>query len=162
MDFAVGDYVLTASHADRSKVRPSWEGPARVIAVEPSGLVFLVQSLITSETKRYHARFLKRYSDASLTITPQLKEYIAFNSVGSVIHAIVGHRRLPGGPWELQVQWAPDEDVEEPAAVETTWEPLIQIFKDAPIAVRRYVRLLSDTVERSRLQTVLSTLSRSK
>jgi transposase InsO family protein len=152
VDFAVGDYVLLANTTRRDKTRPTWTGPARVVSASSLDRVFTVEDLITSAHKDVHARYLKRYADSDLVITPQLLSYTAFNSRGNVIENIIDHR-LVLGQWQLLIHWE-SEEIEE-----ATWEPLSNIWRDAAATVRRYVRLVPASADKQRLSAVLAGFS---
>jgi hypothetical protein len=149
VDFAVGDYVLVANTTRRDKTRSTWTGPARVVATSSADCVFTVEDLITSAHRDVHARFLKRYADSDLVITPQLLSYTAFNSRGNVIENIIDHRLIQG-QWHLLIHWE-SEDMED-----ATWEPLIGIWRDAAATVRRYVRLVPAQADKQRLSAALA------
>jgi transposase InsO family protein len=151
VDFAVGDYVLLANTTRRDKTRPTWTGPARVVAASSSDRVFTVEDLITSVHKEVHAQFLKRYADRDLVVTPQLLSYTAFNSRGNVIENIIDHRLIQGH-WHLLIHWE-SEDIKE-----ATWEPLSGIWRDAAATVRRYVRLVPASADKQRLSAALAGL----
>jgi transposase InsO family protein len=151
VDFDVGDYVLISRVNDKGKdkTRTIWSGPARVTA-RINDRLFETTNLVNSTTRQYHADFLKRYADKDLTITKQLREFIAHGGGAATITRI-GNHRLNGRSWELQVFWEgyPDE--------EATWEPLQTMQQDAPVFVRRYINTITNADIKKRLITAIST-----
>jgi hypothetical protein len=147
-DFGAGDFVLVSRTVRSDKTRPQFEGPFRVIDVQDSGVVFEVENLCTGARREVHARHLKKYADSSLTVTQQLLDFIAFNGTGSVIETILQHRDGGDGQLDLQVQWEHED------AVRATWEPMASIYRQAPVAVRRYERLIQDPVVKARFNAV--------
>ena len=145
--------MLVANTTRRDKTRSTWTGPARVVAKSSADCVFTVEDLITSAHRDVHARFLKRYADSDLVITPHWQlpvlSYTAFNSRGNVIENIIDHRLIQG-QWHLLIHWE-SEDMED-----ATWEPLIGIWRDAAATVRRYVRLVPAQADKQRLSAALA------
>ena len=132
--FEVGDFVLVARTAarNRDKTRTQWTGPAVVTRIV-GPLVYEVTDLITDGVTEHHARFLKRYSDNSLAVTPQLKRFIAHAGTGYVAEFVVAHRLTDAG-YELLVHW------EGCTAAEDSWEPLERLHQQAPRFTTAYMR----------------------
>ena len=147
----MGDWVLY-SHvgpAHRSKVLPRWRGPARVLeAVDDTKSAFVIFDVPAKKRYVLHAAHLKKYSDASLSPTPQLEAFAAHCGTGFVLDAIVDHRLSPSP--QLLCHW---EGCEDPA--DDTWEPFSQVAEDAAATVRHYVRHVQDPVERAQLEALL-------
>ena len=152
VDFGVGDYVLVARRGNKghSKVRPQWLGPARVVSAV-NDRVFTVLDLVTNETQEVHATHLRRYADKQLHVTKQLRDFVAAGGRGHVIDSIVDYR-LTNGTAELLLLW------EGETVSDATWEPIVQIFHDAPVVVRRYIKLVQDEDERAALHEIVTRL----
>ena len=78
VDFGLNDFVLVSSARFdelKDKTMPTWRGPYRVTKfVRP--YVYEVKHVCDVKTGacvEVHARHLKRYADASLEVTPELK-----------------------------------------------------------------------------------------
>ena len=127
VDFDIGDYVLISRVNDKGKdkTRNLWTGPARVTA-RLNDRLFETTNLVNGTTRQYHADFLKRYADRNLTVTKQLKNFIAHEGGAAQINRI-GNHRINGRTWELLVFWQgyPDDNA--------TWEPLQSLHQDTPV-----------------------------
>jgi transposase InsO family protein len=136
IDFGVGDYVLVARRGTgvKDKVRPVWEGPAQVIR-EVRKMVYEVKDLGNDVVQVVHAAHLKRYADAELVVTPELQGIAAHGGQGYLVDVIREYRCV-ADKWDLLVQWQglPEE--------ETSWEPAARLFKDVPLEVRKYLKLM--------------------
>lgn len=151
IDFDIGDYVLISRVNDKGKdkTRNLWSGPARVTA-QLNNRLYETTNLVNGTTRQYHADFLKRYADKHLTVTKQLRDFIAHGGGAATITRI-GNHRLNGRTWELQVFWQgyPDD--------EATWEPLQTMQQDAPVYVRRYINSITNDDIKKRLNAAIST-----
>ena len=156
VNFTVGDYVLVArrgAQARGNKLATPWTGPARVVDHKgDSGLVFVVEDLVTGTRSDIHASHLLRYSDKQLRVTAPLFDHVAHAGHGHVISAIIGHRLTPTP--QLHVSW------EGHSAAEDTWEPLASLVSDAPQAVHSYVRRVEDPDARAALQAHIRDLAK--
>jgi len=152
VDFGVGDYVLTARPdvTTRDKTSPVWEGPA-VVVEQIHELLFRVRDVASGRERELHARFLKRYADKDLVVTPDIIAAAAHGSRGFQILKIHGQRQMADGTWQVRVQWA------GPPVV-STWEPIDVVFQDSPVTVRAYVNRIRDEAKRTELQAILKSL----
>ena len=100
---------------------------------------------------RVHARHLRTYHDSSWVVTEQLLRHVDYCGFGSVVERVVDHYVLDDHPEDnaLHVIW-------EQQGVPPSWEPMDQIWADAPALVRAYVRRIQDESERSRVQAWLA------
>jgi hypothetical protein len=150
IDFEIGDYVLISRINDKGKdkTRNLWSGPARITA-KINDRLFETTNLVSNITRQHHADFLKRYSDKHLTVTKQLRDFIAHGG-GAAIITRIGNHRLNGRTWELQIFWQgyPDD--------EATWEPLQTINQDAPVLVRRYINSIENPEIKRQINTTIS------
>jgi hypothetical protein len=82
-----------------------------------------------------HAAHLKRYADAELVVTPELQGIAAQGGQGYLVDVIREYHCV-ADKWDLLVQWQglPEE--------ETSWEPAARLFKDVPLEVRKYLKLM--------------------
>jgi hypothetical protein len=148
IDFDVGDYVLTArQQTKKDKTAPLWEGPAVVVAAE-NERSFQIKDLISGSVRTVHADFIKRYADAKLHVTEQLKSFIAAAAVYCRVRAVTAHRKN-GAEWELCVVWEgfDDEDF--------TWQKAKQLHEDVPVIVERYVKTIVDVRAQDELKKLL-------
>lgn len=154
VDFDVGDFVLRAWQVRRAgdKLLTNWKGPYRVTKrYDDLCNVFAVQDLITGQTVDVHATRLKRYHDASLKVTEELKEAILQNQQGFEIECIKVHRyNETMAEWEMLVAWFGF------AAEEDTWEPIMALAQDAPNIVRKYIEKQKCKPEYTQLRNSLS------
>jgi len=153
VDFTVGDYVVTARPevTTRDKTVPHWEGPA-VVLEALNDLRYRVRDIASGRERELHARFLKRYADSSLVITPDITATAAHGSRGYEMKRIYGHREQDTGEWRIRVEWA------GPPVV-STWEPILNIYQDCPTMVRAYVNRIKKPRVRSTLLALLGTTS---
>ena len=151
VDFTEGDYCLLSTVTrPRDKTRPVWQGPVKIVA-DGGRYNFTVEDLVTGKRQQAHAQHLKRYADADLHVTPQLRDYAAFNGAGNVIENILSHRRI-GDRVELLIHW----EYETPE--EATWEPMDVVVQTAAATVKRYVKSIQDASEKARLQALVDQL----
>ena len=142
VDFKVGDYVLWAKLADQhkkyqDKLHAKWYGPMRVVdAISP--WVYEIEDLITKVRHQAHAKRLKYYIDSSLHISEEIVTQVKHDNGQYDVKQIVDHRCANShlNKWELLVQW-------EGYAGEDSWEPVVQLYRDAPNMVKAYVKQLS-------------------
>lgn len=156
VNFGVGDFVLVArrgAQARGNKLATDWMGPSRVVDVKgDSGLVFVVEDLITGARSDIHAAHLLRYSDKQLRVTPQLFDHVAHASSGHVISCVIGHRLTPTP--QLHIRW------EGYGAAEDTWEPLSSLLSDAPSVVHSYVRVVDTPADKAALLACIQDLAK--
>ena len=142
VDFKVGDYVLWAKLADQhkkyqDKLHAKWYGPMRVVdAISP--WVYEIEDLITKVRHQAHVKRLKYYIDSSLHISEEVETQVKHDNGQYDVKQIVDHRCANShlNKWELLVQW-------EGYAGEDSWEPVVQLYRDAPNMVKAYVKQLS-------------------
>jgi hypothetical protein len=150
IDFDIGDYVLVArgNRTTKDKTAPIWDGPALVVAAN-NERVFQVKDLLSSRVRAIHADQLKRYSDCNLTVTKQLKNFVAASNTVTNVREIISHRKS-GSRWELCVLWEGFEDDE------STWQDFKQMFMDVPELVTRYVKCLTEAKVRQDLLSLIA------
>jgi transposase InsO family protein len=149
VDFGIGDYVLVVRRVKgKDKTAPLWGGPGLVIAAE-NERSFKVRDLLTDKVRVVHAEHIKRYSDSTLNVTPQLKSFIAASAIETRIEAITAHRKNARN-WELRVVWEGFEDDD------STWQELKKLYADVPELIRRYVKSLQDSPAKLELTALLT------
>ena len=124
VDFDVGDYVLTTQpRTIRDKTIPTWTGPVLVIGTV-NERVYKVQDIMTGRIQEKHADQLKRFADKDLTVTTQLRNFIAhqacetpsldiedigasgnFSSPGKVLKMKKQHGRMPQHSMRIFPTW---------------------------------------------------------
>jgi len=150
VDFDVGDFVLVANslHGKRDKTAPLWKGPGLVIKAE-NERSFAIQDLLSGVVRVVHAEHIKRYSDSSLKITPQLTSFIAAQAIHTRVEAILAHRK-EAHKWKLLVSW--QGFTEE----EATWEDLTKLTEDVPEIVQRYVKAIQEPDIRLEMSAIVA------
>jgi hypothetical protein len=131
-NFSTGDFVLFSTHVPKAKLSLKWQGPARVIECR-SEHIYLIENLITLERFECHAQRLRFYCDASLNLTQDLKDQIAFDSNGYEVEAILAAKQVQR-IWKLLVRWrglSTDHD---------SWEPLAAMKKDIPVHLKALIK----------------------
>jgi transposase InsO family protein len=150
IDFDIGDYVLTTQpRTTRDKTVPIWNGPVLVVGTV-NDRVFKIRDLLTGEIRERHADQLRRYADKNLTITTQLRNFIAHQACECPIDAIIAHRQHRD-KWQLLISWqgfGPEDH---------TWEDLDIIFDDAPTLVDNYIKTITDTASKTALTNATKT-----
>ena len=154
VDFDVGDYVLVAriGQTIKDKVKPIWEGPAKVIG-RNNDRSFVVEDITGDRRRDIHADHLKRFSNKDLVLTPQLKEFAVHGSTGYKVEAILGHRlETRGRRCELHVRWIGfSEDGD-------TWESLDRLYADVPDMVTSYVNIVQDQDVKAKMKRLIEDL----
>lgn len=77
--FTVGGYVLVArirKLGSAPKLVITWTGPWRVVSGGSSHM-YVVEDIVTAETKRVHVVRMRPYADASLALGPQIMDVFA-------------------------------------------------------------------------------------
>ena len=139
--FMVGDYVLVARvtrQGRNHKLVSSWTGPWRVVNDDRDHL-YVVQNIVTGETRDVHVARMLFYCDAILRVTSRLQD-----SFQHLEHQAEYHiRGIPeikkatlGDEYVVLVQW---ERLDE---AKSTWEPVSRILEDAPAMLKKQIRLL--------------------
>ena len=147
--FTVGSYVLVARVSRQGKHRKLmsiWSGPGRV-ANDDKEHVYAVQHLATSELRNVHVARMRFYADDQFEITGELLklsqqlenegEYHV-PSISAIKRTASGDEFVAKGAWE---------GLEE---VESTWEPVSRLFRDAPAMLRKELKALRIKAEHSR------------
>jgi len=138
-NFEVGDFVLVGI-ACRNKVHKlalRWQGPARVIDLDPHNQVYHVQMMGELKTLRIHADRLRFYSDHLLEVTEELTSHVDQERERYyVIEELRAARRQGTEGVMLQVKWVDYDDL--------TWEPAAVISKDAPEMYYEFTNALED------------------
>ena len=140
VDFSVGDWVLVALPAgrSRSKLMACWKGPYLVLQ-EVNPLVFRVEHPVTKAVSVVHACRIKRYADSELSLTEPMLELAARTPLG---HWNVDHLK------EVRVAEDPDDAFEFLVAWEgltdehDSWHQIRTILEDVPDLVRSFVEAL--------------------
>jgi hypothetical protein len=141
VNFDVGDYVLWAKDVSthkqhQDKLHATWYGPMRVTAaVTP--WIYEIEDLLSGTKYKAHTRRLKYYIDSSLNITEEVKEQLRHDNGQWEVSAFLARRCVNKRKhkWEILVQWTGYE-----GGGENTWEPVLQLYQDVPILVKRYLR----------------------
>jgi transposase InsO family protein len=144
-----GDYVLAAKTGARKKDKtaPKWDGPY-VVVTEVSPKVFELKDLITGQSKNVHADHIRRYADKQLVVTEQLKNFVVATTTFTIRDIL--DCRKHGRTWEVLVAWEGFDDDE------STWQEVKGLYKDAPEAVKRFIKSVQDESIRIALTTVIS------
>ena len=110
----------------------TWTGPWRVIDASKQH-VYQEQNIINGEVSTAHVARIKFYKDSSLGITADIKESFQYllNQGLFDMELILEIRRTPAGIYEVHVQWQGFSEEER------SWEPLENIFKDAPAFIKK-------------------------
>ena len=152
LDFSVGDFVLFAStmaSRPRDKTVPIWFGPALCVA-QLNPRVFLIRDLANNEHLTLHAKFIRRFAESSLVVTPAMLDIAAHGGRGWADDSIKSHRvHSPTGQLELEVLWQ---------AGDTTFEFLHRLYVDVPAIVNAYVRSLASSEARRDLEKAIELL----
>jgi hypothetical protein len=142
-NFSVGDFILVSNVLKRSKSKLSvrWSGPHRIAKVY-SDHVFMVEHLVTGICSDVHGSRLRFYCDSSLHITEELVEQVASDGDGYEIDRILeGRWNSKAQAWAVLVAWRGFEEMD------CTWEPLLTLYDDAPVFVKRCLSGLSNRTE---------------
>jgi transposase InsO family protein len=160
VDFQQGDYVLysklgIAREKHVNKARTVWSGPARVLESDDEGTqrVFTIEDIGNDQVYTLHAQYLKRYHDASLVVTPQVRAWAARAGKGFRLGNIVGHEKR-GSKWWFQVHW------EGYTLEESTWEPLATLAVDVPVRLKGYVKLMKKVEDRVQVEKAIEEVRR--
>jgi hypothetical protein len=132
--FALGDFVLLGKVVKfPNKLALNWKGPYRVSRID-SDYVMEVQQLVEPfDTSVHHASRLKFFSDASLDVTDDLLDHVAYGDEGFFVEDLLGARCNAEGKYEVRVKWKGLEDDE------SSWEPASQLYEDIAVVLRRWI-----------------------
>ena len=122
--FEVGDFVLRGipegSSVDkrRSALQPRWIGPYEIVYPK-SKKVYICKDLLTGVLYELHSDYLHLYADQDFVATGQVKQQLAFDSVGRVPQRITDFKMVNGSAL-VQIKWKGiKEDTEVPV-----WHPI--------------------------------------
>jgi hypothetical protein len=134
-NFSEGDFVLVAvlDGVIANKLSAHWRGPRRIIAVE-SEWVYHVQDLLTKAVTVVHSSRMKFYDDASLDVSEELLQHVAFQQSGYEVSSLRDVRRsISNSRFEVLVSWRGFDTAED------TWEPLSSLAADVPQLLHRFL-----------------------
>jgi len=107
--FEIGDYVLRGipegSSADkrRSNIQTRWIGPYQVVYPR-SNKVYICKDLLTGILYELHADYLHFYADQSFVATSNVRQQLAFDSVGRTPVKISDFKMVNGSAL-VQIKW---------------------------------------------------------
>ena len=140
MNLEVGDFCLHANTYRRqvSKLHVVWRGPYRVTKTV-NNWVYEIEDLLTSAKFVAHALRLRYYSDKHLDLDECLMNSLKVQAQHELyIDKVISHRRDEANfLYQLEVQWLGFN------TVETTWEPLQNLVRDASAAIEVYILTLA-------------------
>lgn len=147
-NFEVGDYVLVGlPDAKKShKLSLRWQGPARVVELSDSDLVFGVQFLNQEKVSFIHASRLLHYADGKLGLPAEVLEHVEQEAVDYfVVDKILDVRSTEDGEdYEVLIKWQGYD--------EETWEPFSEMAKDCEELMEGFVTSMKD----KKLKKILS------
>ncbi|KAH7462147.1 Gag-Pol polyprotein [Phytophthora ramorum] len=150
--FVVGYFVLYADvwSSTRTKLSVRWCGPARITSTI-SNWIFLVENLITGDTREVHATRLKFYADSSSEVTEGLLQHVAHNSEGHVVDTLRDARYdVKAKQFPFFVHWRGLSELED------SWESATTLLEDVTVLAKAYLRAhLKETIVK-RLITALN------
>ena len=124
----------------------------RIVELDPHERVYVVEDLIRAGRRlTVHAERLRKYADAGLKVTEDLKAIIDRHGNEYEVSQIVKHRRRDGA-FQLYTTWCGYEDVD----AERTWEPLDAMYADVPKLVKEYVDSLPPSRDRTAMLATLA------
>ena len=101
-----------------------WLGPRRVVDTL-NEYVYVLEDILTLEHSVAQASRLRKYADAQLQMTVDLREQILYEEQGLCVEAITGWRNSESGI-QLRVRWLGFE------VADATWQPLATLYEDVP------------------------------
>jgi len=122
--FEVGDFVLRGipegSSIDkrRSSLQHRWIGPYEIVYPK-SKKVYICKDLLTGVLYELHSDYLHLYADQEFVATGQVKQQLAFDSVGRNPQRIIDFK-LVNGKALVQIKW---KGIKEDADV-PVWHPI--------------------------------------
>jgi hypothetical protein len=135
--FIPGDYVLNAKVTNHpgDKLLLNWQGPFRVIKALNTH-VYIIEHLITKQTKTVHIQRLRRYADNCLNVSERIKRHVLRENNAYHVKEINNVRYNSNQQkLELQVHWLGFD-----SKADYTWEPADTIVEDVPLIVKIYMR----------------------
>jgi len=122
--FEVGDYVLrgipegSSFDKRRSSLQPRWIGPYQIVYVK-SKKVYICKDLLTGVLYELHADYLHLYADQDFVATGQVRQQLAFDSVGRIPQRIIDFKMVNGNAL-VQIKW---KGIKEDSDV-PVWHPI--------------------------------------
>jgi hypothetical protein len=164
IDFSIGDFVLCAipNTKKSKKLEAIWRGPYKVTGLvqtdseygTTTNRIYELEHLVTGAKIQSHAMRIKFYADK------ELDKYVNMNQLNTHITSqekttfelerLVSHR-FDNKTMKMQVECKWQGFGEE----ENTWEPIHDIFNDAPQMVKHYLQNLGHE-ESKKLKKYLS------
>jgi hypothetical protein len=138
VQFNPGDIVLAVLFVDKRghKLRPTWQGPMRVISVKGRYLA-TVRDSVTGQEYQRHSAFLRRYDDQAFAFTAPLQELISRHRGRLQIDRLGGLGFNDAGDLTVEVFWESLDNM-------SSWEDLFIINLDAPDLVASLMDSLTD------------------
>ena len=149
-NFDVGDYVLVAFVANRSKGKlvVKWRGPFRITDVI-NQRVYEVQHLIDKSKRFAHAVRLRFFANKWYEVTEEILEEVEsesnFDGLFDVERLMDVRFNEESMQYEFLVHWRGFEDADD------TWEPFNELFISIPDVVERFINRLEDKDVKMRL-----------
>ncbi|CEO98945.1 hypothetical protein PBRA_007059 [Plasmodiophora brassicae] len=139
--FIPGDYVLNAKPVPgpAQKLIAQWRGPYRVVQ-RVNDQVYELEDLLTARRFQAHTQRIRRYADADLNITTEIKQHLERLDQQFHVDDLLDCR-IDRETQELQIKvaWSGFDPSE------ATWEPAALIAEDVPQLVEQLIRKLGDT-----------------
>ena len=137
--FTVGDYVFVArvrKQGKHKKLVSTWTGPWRVVNDDREH-VYIVENIVTGETRDVHVARMRFYSDRHLQVTKRLQDVFQHREYQGEYHirGITDVKKAKrSDEYVVRVLWEGMDDEE------CTWEPVSRVFADAPAVLRKELR----------------------
>jgi transposase InsO family protein len=155
--FSPGDYVLVARARmnNVNKLTAIWRGPYRVLRAF-NNYVYEVEHLVTDEVFDVHVSRLRFYADSYLdlpvALMDELQAETSLNYEYTISQVLEHEYDQYDEEYKLKIQWDGFSELE------TTWEPLVQLFADQPKLIQQYIDTLpSSDIHKSALQRAVDT-----
>lgn len=150
-NFSVGDFVSVRTIKNGGhKLSLKWQGPRRITAVV-NALVFEVCDLESSAKENVHACRLHFYKHGKedQEIDPALISHARHTHAHYESIASLFDIKKSNGEFHIRVEWEglPDD-------IDFTWEPLVNLYEDAPEMVLEYLQGSKKKMCKDALRTV--------